>query len=343
MTEQTPASSVQHLGFAWFAMVMGLCGLSLAWARAVPHWGSVALQVSLGVGALAAGVLALLLLGQLWRLLRYPQALLADARHPLRHVFVAALPSSLVLLPTVWVAHRGYSLWADVMWMLGSAGLLLATLVVVGRWLRPGLVAQDFWSAMTPAMFIPVVGNVLPALAGVSLGHPVWAAAQYGLAAVLWPLALALVLVRIGLVGLWPQRLLPTTFIMIAPPSVLALSGHALGAPALVVHMLAGVALFFTLLSFTVLRRCLQQPFGMPFWALSFPLAASAALALHLTPEPGLAQWLAGVWLWLVTGVLGTLLLATLRGLMLGQLLQPEGPAPVSNAPADLAQLVGRA
>jgi hypothetical protein len=33
MTEQAPASSVQHLGFAWFAMVMGLCGLSLTTLR----------------------------------------------------------------------------------------------------------------------------------------------------------------------------------------------------------------------------------------------------------------------------------------------------------------------
>ena len=75
MTEQIPVTSVKHLGFAWFAMVMGLCCLSLAWARAVPHWGSAALQVSLRVGVLAAGVLTLLLL-------RYPAALLFDARHP---------------------------------------------------------------------------------------------------------------------------------------------------------------------------------------------------------------------------------------------------------------------
>ena len=219
MTEQAPASSVQHLGFAWFAMVMGLCGLSLAWSRAVPHSGSVALLVSQVVGVLAAVVLVLLLLGQLWRLVRHPAALLVDARHPIRHVFVAALPSSLVLLPTVWVVHQGYSLWADVMWMLGAVGLVLATLGVVGR--------------------------------------------------------------------------------------------------------------------------CLQQPFGIPFWGMSFPLAASAALGLHLSPEPGLAQWLAGVWLWVVTGVIGTLLLATLRGLMRGQLLQPEGPATLPKAGADPSQRSG--
>jgi tellurite resistance protein len=99
--------------------------------------------------------------------------------------------------------------------------------------------------------------------------------------------------------------------------------------------------LFFTLLSLTVLKRCLQQPFGMPFWGMSFPLAASAALGLHLTPEPGLAQWLAGVWLWVVTGVIGALLLATLRGLIQGQLLQAEGPAPLPHPVSDQPQPAG--
>jgi tellurite resistance protein len=74
---------------------------------------------------------------------------------------------------------------------------------------------------------------------------------------------------------------------------------------------------------------------------MSFPLAASAALGLHLTPAPGLAQSLAGVWLWIVTGVIGTLLLATLRGLMQGQLLLPEGPAPLPKTGVDPSQPAG--
>lgn len=338
MTDRSSASSVQHLGFAWFAMVMGLCGLSLAWARATPHLGAVALQISFAVGILAGGVCGVLLLGKLWRVMCFPAAVLADASHPLRHVFVAAIPSSLVLLPTVSVVHGGYSPWADAVWMLGAVGLLVVTLGVVRRWLQPALSAQDFWSAMTPALFIPVVGNVLPALAGVSLGHPVWAAAQFGLAAMLWPVALVLVLVRIGMVGLWPLRMLPATFITIAPPSVLALSGHQLGAPEVLVHMLAGVALFFTLVSLTVMKRCLQQPFGMSFWAMSFPLAASAALGLHLSPVQGGVKWVAVLWLTWVTGVIGALLLATLRGLVRGQLLVPEVAGQAPGATPDRGQ-----
>ena len=327
MIESRSASSVQHLGFAWFAMVMGLCGLSLAWQRAEPHWGPVAVQVAVGVGVLAGAVFLALLLATLWRAISFPEAVWDDARHPLRHVFVAALPSSFVLIATVGVVHGGANGWTDALWMLGSSGLLLVTVGVVQRWFQPGLTAAHFWPAMTPALFIPVVGNVLPALAGVSLGHPIWAAAQYGIAAVLWPVALALVLVRIGKVGMWPQRLLPATFITIAPPSVLALSGLQLGAPEVLVHMLWGVALLFTLVSMTVFRRCLAQAFGIPLWGMSFPLAASAALSLHLTPAQGGLQALALGWLVFVTGVIGGLLLATLRGLWQGRLLVPEAPA----------------
>lgn len=323
MPDRRPSPSVQHLNFAWFAMVMGLCGLSLAWMRAVPHW-SGALQVSMVVGVAAVVVFLLLLVATVWRGLRYPAAVWADARHPVRQVFVAALPSSLVLIATVAVAHGGYSLWADGAWMLGSTGLLLVTVGVVKRWFQPGMSADDFWEAMTPALFIPVVGHVLPALAGVSLGHPVWAAAQYGIAAVLWPVSLALVLVRIGQVGLWPERMLASTFITIAPPSVLALSGVQLGAPDVLVHMLWGVALLFTGVSMTVFRRSIAQPFGMPFWGLSFPLAASAALSLHLAPVQGLAHGLALLWLGWVTLVVGALLCATVLGLLQGRLLVPE-------------------
>ena len=61
MTERLSFASVQHLGFAWFAMVMGLCGLSLAWSRAVPHVGPLALQVSLGLGVLAGSVFVMLM------------------------------------------------------------------------------------------------------------------------------------------------------------------------------------------------------------------------------------------------------------------------------------------
>ena len=245
MTPRLSVSSVQQVTLAWFAMVMGLCGLSLAWHRATPWWGPWALDVSRVWGGLAALTLCLLVLALLIKAWRYPGAWRDDLAHPVRHVFVAAVPASFVLLSTVMVTLQGTSPLAEAFWMGGSATLFAATVWVAQHWLRPGLSVAAFWSGMTPAMFIPVVGNVLPGLAGVALGHAQWAGMQYALGAVLWPVSLTLVWVRIGMVGLWPKPMLPATFVTIAPPAVLGLSGAQLGAPDGLVQMAWGLALFF--------------------------------------------------------------------------------------------------
>ncbi len=326
MHSRRPIFSLQHVTLAWFAVVMGLCGLSLAWQRASPWWGQWALDFSEALGCIAAMALVFLVIAMLYKLWRFPDAWREDVAHPVRHVFVAAVPSSFILLSTVMITLKGPSVLADAMWMGGSASLFAATVWVVQRWLRPGLTPAAFWGAMTPALFIPVVGNVLPALAGVSLGHSAWAGMQYALAAVLWPVSLTLIWLRIGIIGLWPERMLPATFVTIAPPAVLGLSGANLGAPEWLVQMAWGLSFFFTLWSMGVVRRIMTQPFGIVFWGLSFPLAASAALSLRLvTHEQG--AW-ALSWLLLVTAVIMWLLWRTLVGLLQGSLLLPEGEVP---------------
>ena len=77
-----------------------------------------------------------------------------------------------------------------------------------------------------------------------TLGFPHWAAAQFGVGLLLWPVVLTLLLVRIAVNGVWPERLLPTTFITIAPPSVIGLAAAALDAPLTLIWLCWGVALF---------------------------------------------------------------------------------------------------
>jgi tellurite resistance protein len=321
-------SPVQHLGFAWFAMVMGWCGLSLAWLRAEFLWGFVAVCVSAILGVVAACVLSTLMLATVARLWWFPQAVCADLQHPVRHVFMAALPASWVLMASVAAAHWGFSWWADALWMLGSAGLLLVSGVVVLGWFRADRRQDRFWLGMTPALFIPVVGNVLPALAGVGLGHPVWAAVQFGLAALLWPVAWGLIAWRIRRLGMWPQRLLPLTFITVAPPSVLALSGLNLGTPPWMVEGLWCVALLFLCGSAFVARGVFKPTFGMTFWGLSFPLAAFAALSLALSLDRIGAQTFALTGLLLVSGLFLWLGMSTAVGIWQGRLLVAEPPGP---------------
>jgi tellurite resistance protein len=321
---------LKYLFPGWYAAVMGLAGLSLAWHRAVPAMGDAAGATAVAIGLLAAAAFATLALATLARGWRHPEAWAEDRRHPVRHTFVATLPVAVLLLATAVVAAGLAGPAVEALWWVGALAQLYVTVWVLARWWRGAQNGGLQWAGATPALFIPIVGSVLVPLAGVPLGRPEWAAAQFGIGVLFWPVVTVLLLVRIAVQGPWPERLLPASFIFVAPPAVVGLSALQFGAPALVGWGLWGMALFSLLWVATLLRRIAAQPFGMVHWGMSFPLAAFTALTLHLLPTGPLA--LAGVALLAATSLLvAAFVLATLRGLRHGTLLVPEA-LPIATA-----------
>ncbi len=315
---------LRHLTPAWFAIVMGLAGLALAWHRAAPLMGDGAAAAAAVLGALAAACFALLLLMALRRWQRHREAWLEDIRHPVRHPFVAAMPISLLLVATLAVALLGPSLVAAGAWWLASLAQLATTAWVLSRWWRGNQAGGLQWAGLTPVMFIPVVGNVLVPLAGVPLGYEAWAAAQFGIGVLFWPVVLVLIGVRVAVQGAWPERLRPSVFIVIAPPAVVGLGLLQFGAPALLAWACWGAALFGLLWAGTQVRAIAALPFALPHWAMSFPLAALAALSLRLATPGTPFALLALALLALASLVVAALMLGTVRGLRDGTLLAPE-------------------
>lgn len=331
---------LKHLMPAWFATVMGWSGLALAWHRAQPVMGELAGAVALLAGGFAALLFVTLLGFSLVRASRHAQALQDDLKHPVRHHFVAALPVSLLLLVTLGVAFFGPETpGLAPLWWVASLLQFAVTVWVLGRWLggTPAAGASAWnWGSVTPALLIPIVGNVLVPLAGVPLGFAAPAAAQFGVGLLFWPVVLTLFVVRLGQAGSLPDRLLPTVFIFVAPPAVIGLAALQFDAPVIVVWGLWGMALFAALWAATLLRRITDQPFGMPHWAMSFPLAGLAALTLRLAASPE-GRWLvvpAMAMLALASLVILGLTMATVRGLRAGTLLVPEAPPVIALKPA---------
>ena len=334
MTEHGSApGALKYLFPGWFAVVMGLSGLALAWHRAGPLLGDGAAGAALAIGGVAALAFVLLAAASLWRWQRYRAAWLEDLRHPVRHAFVAALPISAILLATLAVALGLRTSAVSLLWMAGAAAQFGVTVWTLGRWWRGNAAGGLQWAAATPALIVPVVGNVLVPLAGVPLGHTAWSAAQFGIGLLFWPVVMTLLVVRIAQQGAWPERLLPANFIFVAPPAVGGLAALQFGAPALVAWGLWGMALFAFAWCTLLVRRIAALPFGMPHWGMSFPLAALTALTLRLA-DSGMPQVAGLALLALASLVIAALALATLRGLRDGSLLAPEPVAALQPAAA---------
>lgn len=320
---------LKHLAPGWFSLPMGLAGLSLAWWRAGPLMGDTATGIALVCGGVAALAFLALLAASLLRWQRYPQAWADDLKHPVRHTFVATLPVATLLLATLGVTFFGPHPLVRALWWLGSLGQFGVTLWVLARWWRPKEQGGLNWASITPALLIPVVGNVVAPLGGVALGQGDWAMAQFGIGLLFWPVVLALLAARMLVQGSFPERLLPTAFILIAPPAV---SGHAvlqLGAPDSLGWLFWGMALFAFAWAATLARRLQPLGFSLTHWALSFPLASLASLTLRLAQPGGLLAVLGPVLLALASLIILGLLMATWRGLRDGSLLAPEPVAQI--------------
>jgi tellurite resistance protein len=326
------SSALKHLGPGWFAAVMGWTGLALAWLRAQPLMGDMAGAIALVAGTVAGATFLALGVATVLRMKRHPEAVLADHTHPVRYGFIATLPPSLILMATFAVTVHGPQPWADALWWAGCALQLWVTLWVMSRVWLGNQAGGLQWPGVTPLLIVPAVGNVLAPLGGVALGHEHWAAAQFGVGLLLWPLVLALLVVRIAQTGLWPERLLPGSFVLVAPPAVIGLSALQLGAPLLLGWMCWGMAVFSLLWAGRLTRRIVALPFSVAHWGLSFPLAALAALTLRLATPGSLLAVLGPALLALVSLVLLALSMATWRGLRDGSLLAPEPVAMLAPA-----------
>jgi tellurite resistance protein len=244
---------------------------------------------------------------------------------------MATLPLSIMLLAGIgvslfWNTSRTLDTLLTFAWIVGSVLELAATVWVIARWLNTPDNGGLQWAAFTPVFFIPVIGNVLAPMAGVTIGLEAWATAQFGIGLLLWPVLQTMLIIRMAQAGPLPAPMSPSIFITMVAPSIIGLCFLQLDAPLSLAWGSWGIGLFCLALSLTQIRTILEQPFGLPHWAMSFPMAAFTTLTLRMSQEHG------GAWLQLpatlllaVTSllILG-LTLGTWRGLRHGHLLVPS-------------------
>src|SRR6056297_199003 len=262
-------SALENYPVTLFTIVMGMAGLALALRAG---------EISLGLRHLASGTIYLLTLalfaviasGYAAKVIRFPQAVRAEWAHPVKLAFFPAISIGLLLLAA---ATLPISLPAShVMWVMGATGQGILTLAVISGWIG----TRSFLHGhLSPAWFIPAVGNVIVPIAGVQLGYEAlsWYFMSVGL--VFWIVLLTLVFNRLVFHDPLPGRLQPTLVILIAPPAVAFVAWVRLvGEVDAFALILLNAAYFFTLLVALQLPRIVRLPFALSFWALSFPFAA---------------------------------------------------------------------
>ena len=319
-TELPAKKQFDYLPVGLFGSVMGLTGLSIAWRLAHARYG-VPTWAADGVAVVAAAAFILITCGYLAKLATAPGAVLAEFRHPIGGNLFGTILISLLLLPILLAPFN--LLAAQIMWGIGAVGMVVFAWLIVSRWMSD----RQLIAHATPAWIIPVVGLLDMPLALPGLGlPPMHGVMVLGLAVGLFfaiPL-FTLILSRLVFEPPMPDALQPSLLILVAPFAVgfstyVATTGQ--------VDLFAQSLYVLTLFMLAVLLNRLRSlahccPFRVSWWAVSFPLAASAIAALKFAAaEPGIVtDVIALALLGLATVTIAALLLRTLVGLARGEL-----------------------
>lgn len=311
---------IEVLPVGLFASVMGLTGLSVAWNTAHVRYGIPALIADV-IGWIAVVTFVAVSIGYAAKMTIASQAVRAEFRHPISGNLFGTPLISLLLLP-IPLAPVNLML-AQAAWLLGALGMTVFAWVIVTRWLSDRQQAAH----ATPAWIVPVVGLLDVPLAQPLLDLPsLHGLTVFGLAVGLFfalPL-FTLILSRLLFEAPMPAALQPTLLILVAPFAV-GFSAYVAttGEIDLFARSLYALTLFLLAVLLPKLAKFSRAcPFRVAWWAMSFPLAASAGTALKMAvAAPGwFTDSVAWALLALATLMILWLLVRTLLALARGKL-----------------------
>jgi tellurite resistance protein len=316
-----PHNRLEHYPISFFAVAMGMFGLVLALHAAETAFGLTA-ALSRGALALAAAMLAAISLGYGAKLLRHRGAVAAEWHHPVRIAFFPAISIAFLLLATALMALAPGA--AHLIWIVGATGQGVFSVAVITSWIghRPFQTPQ-----LSPAWFIPAVGNLVVPVAGVPLGYADVSWLFFSAGLMFWVVLLTLVMNRLMFHDPLPGRMVPTLMILVAPPAVGYIAWLRLaGEPGAFGHILLSLGYVFALLVVAQARRFARIPFALSWWALSFPVAAlSIASFLHAGSGGGAVYRLVGAGLLgLLVLLIAFLLVRTVLGIARHEICVPE-------------------
>ncbi len=304
----------------FFASVMGLAGYTIAVTR-INQTLALGLQPLITVLTYAVATwFGLILLIYLLKLAKHPTAVKQEFRHPIKMHFTASISISILLLSILF--EKLAPNLTFILWSIGSGLHLVLLLYIINQWFF-----REFQLNLNnPSWFIPAVGTILVPLAGVNFSLEIsWFFYSIGL--IMWLPLFGILLFRLIFAEPMPAKLWPTLTILLAPPTVGFLSYIKLVGQ---LDSLAKILFYFGVFSFllvlTFVKKYVQLPFFMSWWAHTFPLAAfttSLTLYYQLSQNQVFATLAIGAF-WLTTLVVLVVFMRTISNLWQGKICTEE-------------------
>lgn len=299
---------LRNFPITFFAIVLGFAGFTLAVQKGEGLLGlSPVTSRILLIATLA--LFALITLSYLVKAIVYFNSVREEINNPVKINFFPLISKIMLVLSVVYLSVDMNT--SKVLWIAGTILQFLFSILIISTWLHHSHFKIEH---LTPAWFIPIVGFVIVPIAGIPHGfiELSWFAFAVGL--VFWLVLFVVVFYRMIFHAPIVQKLLPTLFILFAPPAIAFIAWSKLsGGLDPFGRILFYVSLFIFALVLYRVRIFFKIRFYLSWWAYSFPLSAItlAAVQMYHLSHLNIFRYLAFFTLILLAATIGILLVFT--------------------------------
>lgn len=260
---------IKYFPVSFFSIILGLAGFVIALQK-IEVLFALSFKVSNLILWFTVIIFTVILFFYLIKIIKFKEEVREEFNQPVKLGFFPTFSISLLLLSIAFLSFNlTISRW---FFFIGAISHFILTIKIISIWIQ-----HDKFKIkhMNPAWFIPAVGNVLVPVAGVKFfpAEVNWFFFSVGF--VFWIVLLVIFFNRIIFHSPLPQKLLPTLFILIAPPAVGFISFVKLtGRVDEFAKVLYYFALFLVFLLFAQIKLFYKIKYYLSWWAYSFPIAA---------------------------------------------------------------------
>ncbi|RUM94517.1 MAG: C4-dicarboxylate ABC transporter, partial [Thiothrix sp.] len=254
-----------------FAIVMGLTGYSLVIQKL-----ATIVYIPMGIqdffAYLAFGVYLLISFLYLNKINLHPKDFYKEVSNPNHIGFIAITSVATTLIATTLLPYsESLSLMA---WGIGAIVQIALMVRIVTLWIS---YQNDTRIHTDPSWFIPAVGCLAIPIAGVKLAPIEISWFFFSVGILFWLVMLPIYFYRNIYHHAFDERLTPSLFILMAPPSVGTIAWHSLtGEIDAFARILYSISLFLFIVAIMQYKLYLNiKSFHLSSWSFSFPLATS--------------------------------------------------------------------
>lgn len=277
-------SRLKHFPVNFLAVLLGLMGYSLALQKAE---GFIAFPFSVyrfflyGTIALSFGFLIIYLI----KIFAFPDEVLKEIRHPIKVNFYPIAAKLLLIASIIYIPINPQL--SKYLWFIGVILQFSFSVIMMYFWVSPKTFEIHHLNA---SWFIPIVGNVIIPIAGAHHGFVEVSWFFFSIGLVMWITLFIIVFNRIIFHHPMPDRLIPTSFILFAPPAIAFIAYVKLtGGIDPFAKILYYIALFLVIVVFSQVKAYSKIKFYISWWAYTFPTVAftiATFLMYHQTKWP---------------------------------------------------------